>query len=394
MKKNVSAELRLRIPLLMLPLVGLAFGAPAFAQAPPAASADAPSGPLRASDTVGVQVVGEPSLSGPFTFAANGTLTLPLVGSVKVLGLTPSRAGEVIAAAYRQKKLLRNPQVVVTILRRPERTVSIAGALERQARVTLGEGTRLNEVLEPAGILPASDLSKVIVTRGDRQLVVDYLAFRTGGDAPDGLGNPLLEDGDKIYVRARIQVAGTVKINGEVRNPTVTSLVSKTTVFQAIQGAGGVTELADREKIVITRGGVEIPVPYKAIQEGQTEKDIVLQDKDEIFVRKMEKPKLFFVTGGVARSSSFPIAGNVTLNEAIAAAGGTLPRVDLKKISIQRKSADGQIETKVYDLTLATDLAVAILPEDVVAVPFPKGQKTNILSALGSLSGLLFLFRR
>lgn len=463
--------------LVLVALTSAAFSAPAFAQGaqpqPPIGGSPI-TGAIRARDLVSVQVDGEAGLSGQHIVAADGTITLPLAGAIKISGMTSAQATTAITNLYKRKNLLRNPQVTVTIAGRPERTVFVSGALEKQGRIILLDGTRLSEVLEPAGISAAADLSKVVVTRGEKQMTINYLAYRTGGDAPEGPNNPVLEDGDKVYVRARVQVAGTIKVNGEVKMPQVTNLVDTVTAFQAIQLAGGVTDLADRSRIYVLREGMEIPVPYKEIQsgnkdkdialkdkdeifvrragsvkitgeirtpqllnltetftvlqaiqfsggvteladnnkivvmrdgaeisipykdiqQGAKEKDLVLRDKDEIFVRKLEKPKSYTVTGGVARNGPYPVLSNTTLSEAIAAAGGPMDRVDVKKVTVQRKSSTGIIETKTYNMTVAADQATPILADDIITLPFPKQPKQNFLNSIGSIASLLFLFRR
>lgn len=373
--------------------------APVWAQSTPPtgpAAADPYAGPIRRNDVINVQIAGEASLSGQHVVTTEGTITLPLFGAFRVMGKMTGEASEAIAVAYKSKSLLLNPQVVVTIVGRPPRTVIISGALEKQGRIALTDTAHLNEILEPAGILPSSDLSHVVITRKDEKIIVDYLAYRTGNDTTDGKNNPIIEDGDKIYIRARIQVAGMIKVNGEVKNPLPIPLTTTMTVAQAIQQAGGVTELGDRETVVVSRGGQEIRVPYKAIQEGQIDKDIPLQDKDEIFVKRLEKPKLYYVNGGVASRAAFPIMGTVTLNDAIAAAGGVVPGGNKKKVTIQRKDGKGQIVLKDYNLTLAADMATPIQPDDVISVPYPK-QRPDVLQTLGQVGmalPLFFLFRR
>jgi polysaccharide export outer membrane protein len=354
-------------------------------------------GQIRIDDVVSVQVAGELSLSGPQRVTSDGTVTLPLAGVVKVAGMMPDDAARSIAAILKKKELLRHPEVVLTIVARPEKTIFVAGAVEKQGRSILSDNAHLDEYLEPAGILPTSDLSKVVITRGDQKIVVDYQAYRTGNDTPDGANNPLLQNGDKIYVRARVQVAGTIKVNGEVKSPLTTGLTTGLTVVQAVQQAGGVTDTADRDQILVLREGKEIIVPLKQIQEGQTSKDIVLQDKDEVFVRRLEKPKMFVVNGGVAHSSAFPLVGKVTLSDAIALAGGALQRVDLKKVTLQRKNEAGEIAMTTYDLTKPAQASLLIQNEDVIGVPHPSQPKQGVMGALqsvGSLTSLLFLFMR
>lgn len=353
-------------------------------------------GPIRKGDVLSILVDGEPTLSGQQRVSSDGYVTLPLAGSTRMIGLTPGNASESVATLFKKKSLLRNPQVIVTIIGRPERTAFIAGALDKQGRITLGEDTHLDEIVEPAGIMPTSDLSRVIITRGDKRIQIDYQAYRTGNGNPDSGNNPRIEDGDKIYIRARVQVAGTIKVNGEVKSPLITGLTTGMTVVQAIQQAGGVTDLADRDKVTVMRSGKEISVSFKLIQEGQTDKDIALQDKDEIFVRRLEKPKMFYVNGGVVTRAAFTLTSRVTLSDAIASAGGVLDGVNTKKITVQHKDENGGVTTKTYDLKKTADASTVVEAEDIIAVPYPpeRQPKKDIMNYLGPLGTILLFLRR
>ena len=352
-------------------------------------------GLLCSGDTVNILVAGEASMSGSQRIAADGTVTLPLAGQIKVVGDTSSAASAKIAGVIKTKKLIRSPQVSVFFVARAERTVFISGALTTQGRMVITDTTTLNEIVEPAGILPTANLKRVTIVRGDKKMVVNYAAYRTGNDAPESPNNPHLADGDKIYVQAQTQAAGGVKINGEVKNPQVIPLTDGMTLMQAIQQAGGVSDFANRDAVSIVRGGKDIAVSFKQIQEGQKDKDLPLLDKDEIFVRRREKPPVYYVNGGVTNRNTFPLVGTVTLSDAIAAAGGVLDQVNKKKIVVQHKTAGGQVVARVYDLTQSADASAVIQPEDIVAVPYPteKQPKRDPLSLLGAAGTLLLFFR-
>jgi len=433
-------------------------------------------GPIRKGDVINIIVAGEAALTNSQKVAPDGTVMLPLVGSLKVIGLQPTQAAEQIASLYKKKNLLKNPQVIVVIASRPLQTVFISGALMRQGRMPLEEGMRLNEILEPAGILQGANLTNISIQRGEQKIVVNYSIYRAGNDVLNSPNNPLLEDGDKIFVQAQIQVAGSVKISGEVRNPQLTSLPQGTTVMQAIQLAGGPTEFADRDEVVLLRGGQQILVPYKEIAEGDRSKDIVLQDKDEIFVRRQVKKTAkvggevrmpqqvtlttgltasqaiqmaggitenadrkqvlvfrdgkqlivpfkeiqegdrsgdivlqdkdeimvkrrestgsFSVNGGVNRSGSYSLSQKTTLADAIAGAGGLLNNVDRKKITIRRKTPTGSLIDTNYNLDKQG--SAEIVDGDIIEVGFPKTPSTlmTILPMISGIATALYFLKR
>lgn len=293
------------------------------------------SGPIRKGDTVSIIIAGEAALSHVQKVGLDGTVILGLVGNLKIAGLQPTQAAEQIAAMYKKKNILQNPQVVVVITGRPLQSVFISGALMRQGRMTLDDGMRLNEIIEPAGILPSASLNNVSIQRGDKKLTINYALYRAGNDAIDSPNNPLLEDGDKIYIQAQIQVTGTVKLSGEVKTPQLVGVPAGTTVTQALQLAGGLTEFADRDAVVLSRGGQQITVPFKEISEGDRSKDIVLQDKDEIFVRRLVK-KTAKIGGEVRMPQVVTLTTGLTATQAIQLAGGVTDNADRKQVLVFR----------------------------------------------------------
>lgn len=79
--------------------------------------------PLKAEDRIRLMVAGFPDLSGEHTIATDGTLQLPMAGSIQVGGLTTTEA----VARITQSLLpyVRRPQVGITILRRSPLRISV-----------------------------------------------------------------------------------------------------------------------------------------------------------------------------------------------------------------------------------------------------------------------------
>lgn len=368
--------------------------------APTSPAQDPLAGPIRKNDELDVAVVGDTKLSGKFRVDTDGNITMPMAGRIKLFGLQPFEAGNKVTQTLKSRQILRRPQVTVTISGRPVQTVSVSGAVVTQGRTNIKENTRLNEVLEPAGIQPgASDLARVVVTRTENNkthdIVVDYGAYREGR-ANSEANNPILLDNDKVYVYSKAPVIeGTVRITGEVGTPSPAVPVAKgTTAVQAILLAGGVTPLADKDRIVVRRGGTEIAVPFKDVREGATEKDIVLQDKDEIFVTRRENdlPKQYSVIGAVPRPTQYPLERRISLQEAIALAGGTNDGAKDFAVELKRVDDKGLIQTRKYNLKRAEDATVEVLPNDIINVPPPSRNPQTFQSTLGVLSGLAGLF--
>src|SRR4051794_38941379 len=69
---------------------------------------------LGVGDTFEVRVYGEPDLSGTFRVGAEGTITFPLAGVIKVEGLDPQTIAKRIGERLGDG-ILRNPQITVLV---------------------------------------------------------------------------------------------------------------------------------------------------------------------------------------------------------------------------------------------------------------------------------------
>ena len=79
---------------------------------PPAPVGDYRLGP---GDAVRLTTFGEDQLTGEFHVGDNGTLAVPLLGSVRAAGLTPAALQAAVAAGLKRANLLRNPAVTAEV---------------------------------------------------------------------------------------------------------------------------------------------------------------------------------------------------------------------------------------------------------------------------------------
>jgi protein involved in polysaccharide export with SLBB domain len=76
-------------------------------------------GPMGVGDTLKISVLDPATPALPrwshinAVLAQEGTVTIPVVGAVKVLGLTEGEAASVIAKAYEENNVLKQPMVIV-----------------------------------------------------------------------------------------------------------------------------------------------------------------------------------------------------------------------------------------------------------------------------------------
>jgi polysaccharide export outer membrane protein len=128
-----------------------------------------------------------------------GTIRLPLINSVKVVGLTEDEASKVLIAEY--KKYIRNPYVTVEIT---NQRVVVIGEVKKPGVVPIVNGTmNLIEVISRSGYLtPLASRTNIQIIRGDlRHPEVRKINLTDGESLLTS--SLLLKPNDIVYVQAR-----------------------------------------------------------------------------------------------------------------------------------------------------------------------------------------------
>lgn len=234
---------------------------------------------LGEGDSIRITVFQNPDLATETRISERGTITFPLIGEVRLAGLTPEGAQARIAQRLVSGKFVLRPQVSVAVTSARSQQVSVLGQVARPGRYPLdGTSSRLTDILALAGgINPSGDDNvTVMLTRNGRtvKMNVDLPAMYRTGDLSQ---NIQMENGDTIFV----QRAPVFYIYGEVQHAGVYRLDSPMTVMQALSVGGGVTPRG-------TDRGVKI---HRAAPDGRFETitarltDLVEPD-DVIYVRE------------------------------------------------------------------------------------------------------------
>jgi len=101
-------------------------------------------------DTFDVRVYGEAELSGTFRVATDGTIDYPLVGRVQVSGL---RTGEIqkMLVAKLKDRILKDPQVVVTVKDRNSQKISVLAQVSKPGQVSYYPNMTIVDAIASAG---------------------------------------------------------------------------------------------------------------------------------------------------------------------------------------------------------------------------------------------------
>ncbi|RVU84043.1 polysaccharide export protein [Leucothrix sargassi] len=151
---------------------------------------------LREQDRLDVTVFKVPELSAvDLSVETNGAISLPLLGSVVVGGLTIDQAQQKIAGLL-SKNYLQDPKVTVTRKEQAFKRVTVEGAVTSPGVFPItGRMTFLQAIALSQGLTDLANEKAVIVFRNGRQYGVNLDLIRRG-KAPD----PILQNDDRIVV--------------------------------------------------------------------------------------------------------------------------------------------------------------------------------------------------
>ncbi len=209
----------------------------------------------------------------------SGTISYPLLGQVKLGGLSIGQAEKTIADGLLKGNFLRNPQVNVMLLQVRGNQASVLGMVNRPGRYPIEvTGLRMSELLATAGgVAPGgSDIVTLTGMRGGKQVrySLDIGNLLTRGTLDQ---DPVILNGDTLYVDRMPMVY----IYGQVQRPGAVRLERGMTVMQALASGGGLTLRGTEKNIKVHRRGSDGKVKeYDAVLTDQ------LVEGDVIFVRE------------------------------------------------------------------------------------------------------------
>lgn len=155
------------------------------------------SGVIGRMDNVEIRVFREDELTTRGQLSADGTITMPLIGAVRIEGLTTDQAGAAIKKKLADGYLVK-PEVTVSIEARIRKTVTVLGQAQRPGVFELPTHRRLTlvEAIGMAGgVTRIANAKKVTLKRGGSVQTINLADITSGkgADIP-------LQDGDMVTI--------------------------------------------------------------------------------------------------------------------------------------------------------------------------------------------------
>lgn len=237
---------------------------------------------LGAGDQIKVSVFQNPDLTVETRVGEDGHITYPLIGRVRVGGMTVAAAERNIAQALEKGRYLQRPQVNIAPLQMRSMQVSVLGEVREPGRFALQTvNTRVSELLAMAGGIGASGADVAILTgqRGGKpyRKEIDVPALFVGKKLDQDVA---VEPGDVIYV----QRAPVFYIYGEVQSPGAYKIQRDMTVRQALAQGGGLTPRGSDRRLELHRRDPDGKLAVKRPRlDEPVQPDDVLQIRESLF---------------------------------------------------------------------------------------------------------------
>ncbi len=173
---------------------------------------------LTAGDDISVHLFGITDYTFSGRIAVDGTVYLPLIGVIRLQGLSVTQAEQFIAQRLVDAGQYRDPQVVLTRAEGPNATITLSG--EMHGVVPVAGSRSLYAAISVGGGLPSGASRTVTVLRPGR---AEPISVDLGNDPlHSAAANIPLFPGDTVLV-SRI---GVVYVSGEFHTPAVVPITN------------------------------------------------------------------------------------------------------------------------------------------------------------------------
>jgi polysaccharide biosynthesis/export protein len=293
---------------------------------------------LGAGDQIEISVYGYQEFTGARTVLPDGSISLPVVGSVMAANRTPTQLAAELSS--RLNRYLVDPVVTVSLATLRPVTVNISGEVQRPGPIQLRSLTTTalkvnanasnnitNELersptlssalMEAGGVTQNADIRQVVLRRAlpggkTKNITVNLWDAIWSDQQPEDL---ILRPGDSIYVpklahgttldrrliaRSRLSPAAIrVRVVGEVNKPGELQISPDSSLSSAIASAGGFTKEARPSSVQLVRLNEQGKIDTQQIDLSKLSDNVQVQEGDVLIVPEKKRSSFLRVLGQI-----------------------------------------------------------------------------------------------
>ena len=269
---------------------------------------------LDVGDILNIQVIGQMDYDENFSINGDGTINLPDIGKISLVGLSISEASKIIKLKI--KTTFIGTEAYISLDKIRDVNVLVTGNAKNPGIYTLtGNSNVLHALSAAGGVNEFGSYREINLIRNDQ--IVDTLdVYDLLIDGKYNL-KKRLRSGDVIFVQP---IKNVVSIDGAVKRPAKYELMEDQILSDVIRYANGIKQTADLENISLERilDGTLKTIPI--INQKQFD-SIIPVDGDLIYIREFPY-RSAKISGAVKKPGYYTLAAGETIDDLIDKAGG------------------------------------------------------------------------
>ena len=348
---------------------------------------------IRPGDVLQIEIPGEIDFEKPFQVKRDGTLKLPEIGNVSIVGKTLTQVNKDLAKLLGEEYRAINNFKVYLIERRVP--IQVLGFVKVPGMIDLPEDGNIQMALQQAGGARAgAQLDRIQLNRQGKVTIFDYKKYLDTGDfsilptiEPLDVvfvpASPLIGNVQMDFDAATLSASGdgseaetAIKVFGEVLKPGVFSFKEGNTVVDMLMRAGGVTRYAGVEHIrVINNGSPELFDLKTYLDTGDASHMPTIMPGSTLFIPIQEEEvksglRTVYVMGEVFKPGAYEAPAGTKFFDILANAGGPTRFAESRKIRIIRTTGKvDAFDLQAYTEGLTQVTTPTVSPGDAIFVP-------------------------
>lgn len=331
-------------------------------------------------DVVKIQLFGKTSGSYEVVVDRDGTLTLPELDIISVIGSSFDELKQIIADEYQQKTIGIRP--VITLGKLRSIRIFVLGEANNPGSYTVSSLTTLtNALFVSGGISKLGSLRSIQLKRSGKVVTgFDLYDLLLKGDTSK---DARLMPGDVIFIPPIGQTAG---IRGEVKRPAIYELKKGETIADLIKMAGGYLATAypqvSRIERIVERGDRTV-LDVDLTQSKVASKSLKNGDIVEVFSILDRVENVVQLKGHVQRPGAYAWQEDITVSDLISNIDQLLPKADLNYgVIVREQMPNREVVVKTFKprSVLFENAPVRLEPRDTVYFFGIESERVKLLS--------------
>tara|TARA_R110000787_G_scaffold19087_1_gene57674 strand:+ start:634 stop:3348 length:2715 start_codon:yes stop_codon:yes gene_type:complete len=326
---------------------------------------------LGVGDQLSVQIYGKENIEYVLPITREGTVLVPNIGPVKIVGLAFAEMKEFLAEKIKQSIIGVN--VVVSLAELRSMRIFVLGEAYKPGPYTLSSLSSVTHAIFAAGgVSDIGSLRNIAVKRAGKVVkVVDLYDLLIHGDSSSDI---LLHSGDVVFIPTQSK---SVSIRGEVRRPAIYELKAGEDFNHVLAMAGGLLPSAYPQSTIVERYNKQSlrSIVNIDLTDEQARKQL-LQSGD--YIRVLESSGMYeqsiTVIGAVTRPGKYQWQQGLKVADLLPNLNShVLPYADLSYgLVVRQKDKARNIEILQFNLAKALEQSLSDTADNLFLQPHDK----------------------